>query len=264
MKKLFITLFALATTLFSISAQDNLDTIYLNNGSVVHGVITKHSPNQFIRLKNQNGETKVFLMSEISRINNQANTEGDTNVTNSSTMQVPTNTYEFSGPESNNQIEYRAFVDFGYSLGVGENHLDRMELSTSHGYLINSTFYFGLGTGLSYFTENNTNKVSVPIFANPRLIMPSNSFVSPFFDLKIGYAISDDFGGFYLSPSVGAKFNVNNSKKAINASVGYILQNHKISGYDGYDGYDGYYGRYEVESKTINYGAITFKLGLEF
>ena len=51
---------------------------------------------------------------------------------------------------------YRGFVDFSYSLGVGDfgkNH-DRVNLMTSHGYQFVPQFFAGIGIGANYYYDD--------------------------------------------------------------------------------------------------------------
>lgn len=232
MKNLTLFLILLCCSL-SISAQKYIETVHLKNGSIIHGVIVEQVPNESLKIQTQDGNLFVFQMNEISKI----------------TKDIPTRS---SFKTSEIRTGYRGFVDLGYSIGVGDYKADRLEFSTSHGYQFNPYFYLGAGAALNYFHDGDV--ASVPLFANPRLDF-STGQISPFIDLKVGYTVSEYVEGFYLSPSIGARFNLQNNK-GINLSLGYTMQ--KVEAYY-YDYYSSYYN-----SSNVNVGAITLKLGLDF
>lgn len=223
---------------FQIKAQNNIETIYLKDGSIINGIIIEQIPNRSFTIQTRDGNIFVFQIENIDRITRlQAN----------NTRQIGNNGGHYIFIPG-----YKGFVDFGYTFGTGDYGYDRIEFSTSHGYQFNPYFYLGVGAGLNYFTSPEI--CSVPIFANARLTLPINRTINPFFDLKTGYTVSRDVKGFYLSPSVGARFDIGNDK-AINLSAGYTYQNAEYA----------YYGYYSgLYSKRQNCGGVTLKLGLEF
>lgn len=42
---------------------------------------------------------------------------------------------------------YRGFVEAGYSVGVGPQALNRVDISTTHGFQFNKYFFAGVGVG---------------------------------------------------------------------------------------------------------------------
>lgn len=243
MKHLILSLVFLCG-FFSLGAQNYEETVYLKNGSIIRGIIVEQVPNESLKIQTRDGNLFVYSLNEVEKITKEG--------------------LEPSYKQSNNssdKVGYKGFVDLGYSIGVGESYkrVDRLEFSTSHGYQFNPYFYLGAGAGLNYF--HDAEIVSVPLFANPRLNLPTNGPVSPFIDLKIGYTVSEYVKGFYLAPSVGLRFDLKDNK-ALNFTVGYTMQ--KVRG-TYYYYYDSYYGSYYDEySSNVNAGAITLKLGFEF
>ena len=288
MKKILLGIAFLFGTL-SLSAQNYEETIYLKDGSVISGIIIEQIPGKSMTIQTNDGNVIVYQVKDVAKITKNINNQPN-NTSNRSSYNTPPNRSTNTNPpnrdsynntqnrnnyNSNNngynnndyyndrsydnysseygpQVGYKGFFDFGYSFGVGDYDADRIEFSTSHGYQVNPYFYAGIGAGVNYFTDAEV--FSVPIFANPRLTLPTNSIVSPFLDLKIGYTVSEYVEGFYFSPSIGARIDARNNQ-AINFSFGYTLQ--KAKDYYYYD----YYYNY---SKTLTLGALTLKLGFEF
>ncbi|MFT4169260.1 MAG: hypothetical protein QM653_09100 [Dysgonomonas sp.] len=234
MKKLIICLVSmlLATGLY---AQSNyIETVYLKNGGIIRGIIIEQIPGDNIKIRTKDGNVFVYNYEEISKI-----TKDIRSLTS----------------RDNNYSGYKGFIDFGYSIPVGDESASsgRLDFTTSHGYQVNSFFYAGLGAGVNYYCQDGIDSWSFPLFFNPRLTIPTSSIVSPFLDVKIGYTVGEDIKGFYLSPSIGTRFLLTNNN-AINFSIGYTLQNVK---------YEYGYGYY-YESGNLSLNAITLKLGFEF
>ena len=98
---------------------------------------------------------------------------------------------------------YRGFVDFSYTLGVGDwgkNH-ERVGIMTSHGYQIAPQFYAGVGVGFNYYFNDNDELCSLPVFAHFRSDILENE-ITPFVDLRVGYSLID-VKGFYINPAIG-------------------------------------------------------------
>lgn len=142
---------------------------------------------------------------------------------------------------------YHAFIESGYGVGTGDVAADRIEFSTSHGYQINPYVFVGAGAGVNYY--HSPDLWSVPIFANARGTLLDGP-ISPFLDIKIGYAAAD-VSGFYFSPTVGCRFS------NFTLSAGYELQGADITTL--------YYSGYSYYTKTEkgNANAFVFKLGVE-
>lgn len=232
-KGLILALLMVACSTFSAKAQKVIETVYLKNGSIISGIIIEEVPGQSLKIRTNDGNIFVCELSGVSKI-----------------------TRDFASRKNNSLITssdplpgYKGFVDLGYSVGTGNYRVNRLEFTTSHGYQFSPYFYMGAGAGVSYYHEPEF--VSFPLFANPRLTIPTDQGFLPFVDLKIGYTVGEDIKGFYLSPSLGTRIALNNKlNNALNISVGYTLQSVKFDYYN--------------ESFHENFGAITFKLGYEF
>lgn len=126
---------------------------------------------------------------------------------------------------------YRGFADFGYTFGLGDCDMGRVELNTSHGYQFNPHFFLGAGVGLHYSYESEVvgvvtsllsdqrdSSIEVPIFANLRANLTETK-VSPFVDAKIGTHVTNG-SGLYASVSLGCRI-ATTKKRGINIFVGY-------------------------------------------
>lgn len=239
MKKLLFLFAALAMSV-SVFAQNMRGTVYLKNGSIIHGTIVELVPDKSVKILTRDGNIFAYAMSEVEKISNE---------------RVQTNTPDpnragyskWNGPETG----YRGFVDLNWTAGVGDTSgADCIGVLTSHGYQINPYIYTGLGVGINYFY--NGTAVNIPIFANIRSDILEDRIATPFVDLKIGYSVLDA-EGFYLSPSIGCRIRAKRGL-AFNVGVGYTLQKYKFAIFDGYDYYGG----------NLNLNGISIRFGVEF
>ena len=143
------------------------------------------------------------------------------------------------------QEGYRGFADFSYTLGVGDwgkNH-DRVGIMTSHGYQIAPQFFAGLGVGFNYYYDGNDEACSLPVFAHFRSDILENE-ITPYLDLRVGYSFLD-VKGFYINPSVGCRFELNDNL-GLNVGIGYTMQQAMFFIY------------------KENCGGIDFRFGIDF
>lgn len=142
---------------------------------------------------------------------------------------------------------YRGFADFSYTLGVGDwgkNH-DRVGIMTSHGYQIAPQFFAGLGVGFNYYFSGNDESCSLPVFAHFRSDILENE-ITPYVDLRVGYSFLD-VKGFYINPSVGCRFELNDNL-GLNVGIGYTMQQ----------------AEYPFNRDKKNCGGLDFRFGIDF
>ena len=213
----------------SVASAQFIEVVHLKNGGMIRGTITEQIPNQSLKIQTADGSVFVYSFDEIEKITKEAPSRYGTS----------NGFYRRSFQESQ-KPRYQGSVDFGYSVGVGILESSRVELSTSHGCLINPYFYVGAGLGVHYHYD--ASAVAIPIFADFRgNFMKGN--IKPFLNFRIGYSFGD-FEGLYLAPSVGVSIN------RFDIGLGYSLQ--KMT-------FDSYYW-----DESINLGAVTFKFGIRF
>lgn len=142
---------------------------------------------------------------------------------------------------------YRGFADFSYTLGVGDwgkNH-DRVGIMTSHGCQIAPQFFAGLGVGFNYYFNGNDESCSLPVFAHFRSDILENE-ITPYVDLRVGYSFLD-VKGFYINPSVGCRFELNDNL-GINVGIGYTMQQ----------------AEFLFKREKKNCGGLDFRFGIDF
>ena len=152
---------------------------------------------------------------------------------------------------------YKGFVDFAYIGDVSDYNASKIELSTSHGYQFNNYFFVGGGVALNYYTD--ADLVAAPIYANFRANF-INKRVTPFADVKTGYAVGD-IEGAYASIGVGVRFSLK-GKKALNLALIYNFQDYNISTDYGYSS-GGYYYHSSYDDTWELHG-VGVRFGFEF
>ncbi len=198
-------------------------------------------------------KVKLFVMAVALAICSTATAQFSNTGTRGNQRTVRTSTggggFDGNGP----QAGYKGFIEGGYTIGVGDYDLGRLELITTHGYQFNQYIFAGVGAGFKYYTDDEL--WAYPIFGDIRANILNNS-ISPFVDFKIGYA-AGDADGFFLTPSVGCRFGFKNNC-AMTVSVGYEMQKGTIYSYYYYGGY------YYDDESTETIGGLALKVGFEF
>ena len=241
MKKIFLLVTALFWGIMCAFAEEYQETLYLKNGSVIKGVVIEQIPGVSLKMQTNDGSIFAYKMEDVEKITKEA--------------PFVSSGRKIKGKAKATCIGYRGFVDDGYTFGVGKwKNAGRLEMTMSHGYQVVPWFYVGLGVGIHYWEDMDFG--NIPLFADFRADFLESS-VTPFLDLKIGYAfgLNDNDNGFYCNPSVGVRFAVSSSY-GINVGLGYEVQMCKIY----YFSYLGDYYGWKVE----NLGGISLKVGMDF
>ena len=148
---------------------------------------------------------------------------------------------------------YRGFVEWDYTLGVGNASIDRISISTSHGYQIAPQFFIGAGASFSYYYDYEA--YGIPLYVHMRSDLLNNE-ITPYIDLKVGYSIGDS-EGIYLNPSIGCRFSLTENL-GLSVGVGYTFN--KVDIYKiAYKDYD-----FNIAPFKQNIGGINFRIGIDF
>ncbi len=94
---------------------------------------------------------------------------------------------------------YKGYVDAGYSIGVGDYDLGRVEINTSHGYQFSPFVFLGAGTGLLFMSSYKTrgmeipldvrdSKVDILVFANVRAHFCKGGSLRPYVSRRSFYS----------------------------------------------------------------------------
>ena len=184
MKKIFLLVTALFWGIMCAFAEEYQETLYLKNGSVIKGVVIEQIPGVSLKMQTNDGSIFAYKMEDVEKITKEA--------------PFVSSGRKIKGKAKATCIGYRGFVDDGYTFGVGKwKNTDRLEMTMSHGYQVVPWFYVGLGVGIHYWTDEDMDFGNIPLFADFRADFLESS-VTPFLDLKIGYAfgLNDNGNGF--------------------------------------------------------------------
>ena len=159
-------------------------------------------------------------------------------------------------------IHYKGFIDTGYSIGIGKRHLNRLELSTTHGCTIGNHLFTGIGIGIQRYEEDNrnlwSNMIGIPVFGHIRYQWAVGSLTT-FASMKMGYTFNE-IKGEYLAPSVGCRLPLGGNQ-GLNFSLGYSLQRHTFHSSDPIINPD---GSIYLKPYKKNLGAINIGLAYDF
>lgn len=255
---------------FTMSAEELQEVVYLKNGSIIRGTIVEQVPNQSLKIKTTDGNIFVFKIDEVEKITKEPVYQPKSNRSNYSygvTDSTPVESvqsrqypvYQEYGWEK--APRYRGFVGESTVFGVGDYDYSRIMLLTSHGIQITPEIYAGIGTGITAWFDiydywGNESCASIPLFVNIRgeihNIIRRN--FSPYIDLKLGYNFVDVTGVFF-TPEIGMHFYFGHKKFGIGCGIGYHLQQAEITEYG--------YGNYSWTSKEILNG-IALSVAFDF
>lgn len=236
MKKLLLLFALLVGISLHCTAQNYTEVVYLKNGSIIRGVIIEQVPNKSLKIQTADGSIFAYPMSEVEKITKEKAT-------------YRANREEFGNTKSSLK-GYKGFVETGYIFDLSDFDANRFEVSTTHGYQFNNYLFVGGGIGIDYYTD--ADLTSVPIFASFRANF-TNKRITPFADIKTGYAAGDVDGAF-CTVGLGVRFALA-KKMALNLKLEYAYLEYEQEYY-----YNSSY--YYDDSESIN--GIGIKLGFEF
>ena len=243
MRKLLLLLTLLLSISTYVAAQNYPEVVYLKNGSTIKGVIIEQVPNVSLKIKTSDGSLIICQMSDVEKITKEERYTRDYRK-EANNRKAARNTLK----------GYKGFVDFAYIGDVSDYNASKIELSTSHGYQFNNYFFVGGGVALNYYTD--ADLVAAPIYANFRANF-INKRVTPFADVKTGYAVGD-IEGAYASIGVGVRFSLK-GKKALNLALMYNFQDYDTTtdysySYGGHYYHDSWDDTWELHGVGVRFG----------
>ncbi len=215
MKNLTLTIFAVFALATAAWAQDSIEVIYLQNGTVLKGTIIENIAGQYITIKTLSGEVQRCTSSDIRRIEQKTATSTQarklTHISDTPTIKPP-----------KQPSKYQGFVEVGYGTTIGGrntactdcseifgqsrkiNQYGCLEFTTSHGAIRRNVFVGG-GAGVAYFAETGGGIVCAPIYFNLRFYNYDKK-ITPMLDIKLGTCISEIVPGIFSSLHAGVNF----------------------------------------------------------
>ncbi|MDE6783339.1 MAG: hypothetical protein K2J17_06420 [Paramuribaculum sp.] len=147
---------------------------------------------------------------------------------------------------------YRGFFEYGYLIGVDDQHRSSMnEIITVHGWQMTPRIFLGAGVNLNlYKFKFYDDKIhyNLPLFADIRYDFLDSS-ISPFLDFKMGYSVAGVFHGPYYNPSIGCRLALGDSC-GLNFGIGYTY----------------FHTRYKfiVDGSDFNITGVNLRVGVDF
>jgi len=255
-RTLILTLFLTVILFFSSNAQKQMqDVLYLKNGSILHGTITKIKASESITLRSNCGDIWVIAQSDIKKIEKEEITQKPKVLNSNAEI-----SYKRKGLYSNIGIGFL----FGGNL---ESPFPPLSLMFVNGYQFVWGGAIGAGLGVQLL-----NEVYMPAILELKYTF-NNNRVSHFINFQGGYAVSleapdpydydyytyydtdlESKGGFIINPGIGIKLNFNN-RNALSFGIGYQY----MQVYHTYKEYNGQ----EID-RTIKYNRISLNFGYHF
>ncbi len=253
MKRLFVTGVLSLISIFSLSAQNYQEAVYLKSGSVVRGTIIEQQPNVSLKIKTADGSIFVYPMNEVEKITKEERTNRRSEKSN----RIRTDVKGYRG-----LVEVGTIVNFrasGTAIDKGA-----FSATTSHGYQFNPHVFLGAGFGLDYHAAGK--RLFIPLFVDLRTNFLDTN-ITPFWGIKAGYSIGSKKAynkvstGAYFNPTFGVRF-ILNRQSAMNVAFGYNLQQQVVKKDIHYnDDYFIYTGVYHY--RFLRH-ALSLRLGVEF
>lgn len=147
----------------SLSAQRTNETVYLKNGSVIHGEIVEQVPGKSLTIKTRDGNTFVYDVNEVERITKERAEERHGH-----------RGLDFS-------VEGGLLANKGGASGYG---------AIEAGKRFNEYFYWGLGAGVG---NGSGDGVAIPVFTTFKAYFPTSSGkIEPNLAFQVGTAFNTD------------------------------------------------------------------------
>lgn len=148
---------------------------------------------------------------------------------------------------------YRGNADMGFSYGLSDGKgYNRFGFSSTHGYQVVPIYLFiGGGVAVDYYFDGKG--VAVPLYFDLRSNFGKKSI--PFIDLRAGGS-PIDIKGLYMSPSLGVRIPIGETRHGVSIMAGYTYQTGKFECY--------YYRSHSVEVEKNKLTSLHFKIGFEW
>ena len=200
---------------YTLSKTVPVNTVYLTNGSIIHGKVTKNSNTGRMRVTTASGCSVFFTEQSIKKIvpYGEDALEDDLFAGTTSRQSPQASGTDARQPQQSPQplpepektSGYRGILEAGYTMKMGEISTSRIEVTTSHGFQMNNRLFIGVGFGVNLYSDGlyynpsapaaalgvDTVNMSMtfPVFADLRVNFIDKGSVIPFAGLKAGYSM---------------------------------------------------------------------------
>ncbi len=242
-KAVTLCIFLLFSFISLSFAQNNLDVVYLKNGGIRKGKVTKQTP-KTVAIQTQGDNLFIFDRTEVSKIGiDQQNKK----------------TSHKNKQDASEDDLFINITEVGILLGKSNNGEEaHLSFSSVFGFQANDYLSIGLGMGMDVL---NDSKI-FPIFLDTRAYLRGGQLISPYVYANLGYGFTSgdniveyvdmQKGGITYGGGLGLKIN-RVEKADLFLGLGYKSQ--------------GTYANYEdnnggLHERSLNLQRITIKLGI--
>ena len=237
-----------------ISQQDSskvIDVVWLRDGSVLKGTITKWEMERGMEFKLLTGAEVVIPKLDIRRVTQDVPVAYGNEAAKATYIKVPK---PYSFKEEGWYQNTSGFLHIADEGGAGIHH--------AMGYRFSRLLGVGLGAGIETHDFNYVRNI-IPVYAEARgFFFPKK--VTPYYALKIGYgfALKDEFsgdikaeGGIHFSPELGFRFG--GGDVSYYAGIEYKIQNATYTN-------NFFDGSGSTFTEQVSYRRLEFRTGLLF
>jgi len=235
---------ALLLTIGTLSAQDYITVVKLNDGSVFEGQLTEYVEGEYIKMDLGHSEITIKA-SSIKQIRHR-------------NLKVPETSYDFE----EKGLYHHTSVGLLPGYLSANNAVIGMEIDHTSGFLFNR--YLGTGLNIGVHNYNPASReVIYSLAAEMRGYLLANN-LSPYYLLRTGYGYAhkgegfeEARGGFFFNPGIGFRFG---GRKSFNFTAEFGLQFQ-----DAFLKYENtsWWDRGVIE-KEVRYQRFNLKIGLLF
>ena len=169
-----------------------------------------------------------------------------TTLSTAATAEAPRGRY-YRGPLHRFRPHFAALAE----IGLGSE----IDINATVGAQLLPFYYMGGGLNVTYWHDgfiSDHDRADINIIINPRFEIPTRSIVTPFIDIKSGFAVTHKHGPYFA-------FSTGVQLENLILGIGYTMQitNEDYTGPDGGGCIGTYYSNYI-------YDGVTFRLGIKF
>ena len=201
MKKILLLFTALCFALGISAQQKGEDVVYLNNGSVIKGVIERVVDNVSVSIRTRDGNLLTYPAVEVRRV------AYGTEPIIPGKSKNPNSYKDYSTYETG--FWWSAELQGGFSCNLEGPNLGMLELDALGGYRFNQYAKIGLGFGARYYFNNDDIRYSsikwaFPLYVNVRgnFIPEEHRTMVPYYSMDLGAAFRD---GVFFRPTIGVR-----------------------------------------------------------
>lgn len=232
MKKLISLIIMMAvSTLLSFAQKSTIETVYLKDGSIIRGEIVEFVPNQYVKVKMENGSLIECPYDDVERISKKEPLKGDD--------------LRYAERMNKSNKDTSAFVlkkgpcGFFYGGFLAGDHFG-LKSTLIYGYRPLTKCFIGGGAGMTMAEEVSgaDDHYAAPIFLDARFDLLDKKS-SPFIEARAGAEIAlEGESGFYGAVHMGCSARRLQICMGLETTTGSKYHDYRENGWDSYRAYN--------------------------